>query len=745
MKAKPSIPKRIIYNLILVLIPVIILLFFEVLLRIFGYGDNLNLFINYPEKPFREYKINNPEIGRKYFQKLEYTRPCNDMFLKEKPENGFRIFVMGSSTVIGFPYSRNLMFSRILHDRLQDSYPGKHIEVVNTAITAINSFTLCDYIDYILKESPDAIIIYAGHNEFYGAFGVGSNESISKYRRLTFLHLDLLSLRLYQLLRNTIAGLNKVFSGKNADQGVHGTLMKRIASNKEIIYHDKVYNTGIELYRKNMGEIIEKANKKGVPVFISDLISNIKDLKPFCSIDAGGNPPAKEMYDKGQEFEKAGDYAQAKEYYYRAKDLDCIRFRASEEINEVIYKLAAQPEVYLVPMKAYFEKRSPNGLIGNNLLTEHVHPNIDGYFLMADAFFSEIAGSQLIGEKISILNYKPSEYYQINWGYTKLDSLHGLHRIKNLSYHWPFQPFDAPYIDYRNIYKPVSLVDSLAFKALISPGYENIDAHEELAEYYDKQQDFYASFKEYYSMVKNNPYIAEYYLKAARSLIKIDDFPLALELLNRSLELQETFFGYYTMGEILLIKGDFTEAVEAFNNASQFVTEKYRQNLLLKQLEAYYFSGQRDKAGKTLEQIRLITPGYKPDFSKLRVQYTQLVPFQVKDQIQLAMNYYRQGNYDSALDEVLKSLHTKETSFGNRLAGEILLRSNDKKAFLYFLKAYPDYKKDLVFLYNLGILYVQNGMIQKAQNTLIEMKQLNPDYQNIPRLERLIQSYNYRR
>ena len=130
-KIKLSPGKKLIYNFILIFIPFLILFLLEILLRIIGFGDNLNLFIDHPDKEFKEYKIVNPLIGKKYFQKLEYTSPPNDIFLKEKPDNEFRIFVIGSSTVIGFPYDYNLMFSRILQERLQDSYPEKSIEVVN--------------------------------------------------------------------------------------------------------------------------------------------------------------------------------------------------------------------------------------------------------------------------------------------------------------------------------------------------------------------------------------------------------------------------------------------------------------------------------------------------------------------------------------------------------------------------------------------------------------------------------------
>jgi hypothetical protein len=175
--SKPKGLKKFIFSVVLICVSIVILFILEFFLRIVGYGDNYRLFLDFPGKEFREYRYINPEIGKKYFQKLDYNRPCGDMFLKKKPENGFRIFVLGSSTVLGFPYDQNLIFSRILQERLQDCYPEKKIEVINTALTAINSYTLLDYMDDVLKEDPDAILIYAGHNEFYGRWVLGQLKS----------------------------------------------------------------------------------------------------------------------------------------------------------------------------------------------------------------------------------------------------------------------------------------------------------------------------------------------------------------------------------------------------------------------------------------------------------------------------------------------------------------------------------------------------------------------------------------
>jgi len=720
--------KRFLYNtLLLVVIPVILLFMMEIFLRIIHYGDHVDLFVDFPGKEIQPHKIINPVIGRKYFQKLEYTKPCHDMFLKEKPENGFRIFVLGSSTVLGFPYDENLMFTRILQERLQDSYPERQIEVVNTAFTAINSFTLLDFIGDVLKEEPDAILIYAGQNEFYGALGLGSVEKTYPGRGLTMLHLDLLSFRLYQLLRNTLHGITSAIAGDEKDKGVKGTLMKVIAENKEIPYKGELYNKVINRYEKNMDRLLKKTKRRNVPVFISELVSNIRDIRPFGSAASADYPLAIELYDKARQSEKAGDFEKARTEYYLAKDLDCIRFRASEEANEVISKLAREYGATLVPMKtSFFEEVSPHGIIGNNLMTEHVHPNIDGYFLMADAFFYALAESKILGEKLNIVNYRKSAYYRNNWGFTELDSLLGMHRVNALKYYWPYQPYDAPFVDYRNIYKPVSKIDSLAFNIIRLPDYRTSEAHLAMAAYHIEQKDFYNAFREYHAAISCNPYQVKDYLEAADCLIKINDIPLAIEFLDKSLALLQTFNGYFRKGELMIMKGDYTAAVEALNKARELDTLHRNTVIILSKLyEAYYFSGDERNSSAMLKTLKITDPGFQVRLPEKKIGYVFYVPVQVEAQIRKAIDLINQGNDTVALELLLRSLEIRETSIANRVAGSILMGKNDKNAILYYLRAYPDYSKDIDFLLELGILYLQRGVKDKAREVLDEMKKLD--------------------
>ena len=108
---------------------------------------------------------------------------------------------------------------------------------------------------------------------------------------------------------------------------------------------------------------------------------------------------------------------------------------------------------------------------------------------------------------------------------------------------------------------------------------------------------------------------------------------------------------------------------------------------------------------------------------------------QVEKQIQDAMNLYKQHKFEPALKKFLKSLEIKETALANRYVGDILFLNNDSDAIFYYLKAYPDYKRNPDFLNNLGILYLQMNKPNKAAHILQEIKSIDPNYPTIKSLE----------
>lgn len=728
-----------IFKLILILIPVLILLGFEGILRLARYGDNLHLFIQNPMEGYENYMIVNPEIGKKYFQKLEYTAPANDIFLKEKPENSFRVFVMGSSTVYGFPYNRNLMFSRILHKELEDAYLNKKIEVVNTSITAINSFTLLDFTDEILDYKPDAILIYAGHNEFYGAFGIGSNETMSRNRVLTRLHVALLDFKIYQLLRNIIGGV----SGKIAGKGdVHGTLMKRIVADKDILLHSEKYNIAMKRYKENMGEILQKASKQSVPVFLSEVVCNINGMEPFNSIPSDSLEAAIEVYKKAEMACQNEDYDKALNLFYRAKDLDCIRFRASEDVNRIINELADEYKVYKVGMLSCFQSHSPNRLIGNNLMTEHVHPNIDGNFLMAEAFLKEIINSELLGDKGNVAEIN-SAYYKRNWGYTELDSLYANHAVNLLKGFWPFVLDPNKEYNYKLLYKPKSYLDSLAFAVVGNNELILSDVRLELARNYEKSGRIEKAFREYEALLRTNPYVAVNYRDAANCLVQLSDLPLALKYFQKSLEFEDSYFARYRIGEIYFMMGDYERAVQSFEKAFPLTPDDKKVNVLVKSYMAFVYGNKPEQAKAAENELRRINATQYLNIPPKTYVYSNYVPFQTRSEVNRAKDLIKENKYEEALQILESSLSIYDSHIANRIIGEIYYhQKNPEKAFLYLSKVYDQFKFDPEFLTEYSRLSVEWNKMKVVNETLNQLKKVDPRNENIKALETIISQSN---
>src|ERR1035437_6329784 len=99
------------------LVPVLLLILLEAALRLFGYGHNTDLFIKY-EKDDRFLQVN-PRAADKFFTDTANTTSGGvEMFTINKSPDTFRIFVLGESTTIGYPYFHNAAFHRWLQFRL---------------------------------------------------------------------------------------------------------------------------------------------------------------------------------------------------------------------------------------------------------------------------------------------------------------------------------------------------------------------------------------------------------------------------------------------------------------------------------------------------------------------------------------------------------------------------------------------------------------------------------------------------
>ena len=444
--------KKILFKIIAAALPIILILLVEVVLRLFGYGEGYQLFNRVRGENGVEYLVVNPNLSKKYFKDTDFKADSqSDLFLRQKTDSTFRVFVQGASTVVGYPFYRGASFPRLLKHRLSRTFPEKNVEVVNTGITAVNSYTLWDVTDKIIDQKPDLVIIYAGHNEYYGALGVGSSASVGSHPVLVRSYLKLKNLRFFQLIENALTGLMGT-GAQNKKSVTETTLMEVMAKEQEIPLNSEAFVAGISQFEGNLKRILDKYERHGIPVILSTLVSNEKDVKPFISDDLDkenfvesiekNKPDVHELAQKNAEaayilgqhyLERNPD--SAKKYLHLAKELDLLRFRAPEKINEVIMQQAHERKLPLVDMKNIFESKVPNGILGDELVAEHVHPNVEGYFVMADAFYEKVKALNLLENWEHYVTYEEA-FDDIP--VTQIDSLKGKLAVEILKQSWPY-------------------------------------------------------------------------------------------------------------------------------------------------------------------------------------------------------------------------------------------------------------------------------------------------------------------
>jgi tetratricopeptide (TPR) repeat protein len=422
------------FYVVLVLIPFAVVILLELGLRVFNYGRVYDQWVQMGEGRLTL----NPDIAFRYFYNSDKVPSANHNYFDEvKKKNSYRVFVMGGSSAAGFPYTPNGAFSRYIKKRLQLIYPHKNIEVVNIAMSAINSYALRDMMSSVLDEQPDLIIIYAGHNEYYGALGVGSVETLGDTRFIVNTVIWLNQFKTFELVRDLI----KTFSGFFSEPVKQdGTLMARMSQRNLIPFNSEKYFAGLYQFEGNLFDILKMAKEENVPVILGLLVSNLKDQKPFESIKDGSFPPADSMFDLGNKNLLEGNIAVADSLFRLAKDLDALRWRAPEEMNKIISNLANKFGYPVVKLDSEYNAESISGIVGDDLITDHLHPNLRGFQIIG----REIVNAGL-AEGIFPIYHKNNLSFEIqdsitlsNYEFTDLDSTIALYQIIILKSDWPY-------------------------------------------------------------------------------------------------------------------------------------------------------------------------------------------------------------------------------------------------------------------------------------------------------------------
>jgi tetratricopeptide (TPR) repeat protein len=640
--------KKLIFIAVTLFLPVLLVCLLELVLRVSGYGPDLSLCTKTTVRGVDYYAMNGGVHARyfsgRFFGGVNLTgNPEPEFFVMPKPVNTYRIFCLGGSTTAGYPFGVLGSFSQFLQDRLQKIFPDKNVEVIDFGITATNSFTVLDMARDAMEYQPDLIIVYDGHNEFYGALGIASRESAGRIRALGLAYMRLTHLKTFLLFNDVIDRIRSVFtSSSSAD--FSGTAMERLAKGRTIAYGSALYESGLEWYKENMNETARICRDHHVPVIFSSQVSNIRDLPPFVSefsdaataeqrrvfaseYDAGMNDMTKgdatgalvhfraainadstradARYQAARCLESTGDDENAHKGYLAARDLDQLRFRQSTDFNNAVNAMSGT-NVFVCDCESSFTKLSPHGSVGNDLILEHLHPTLYGYFLLAKAYARTMKEHGLAGSA-SEWNARDTVSDPMLWSgkvISPLDEAIAARRIAILTSSWPFVQGPST----RIVPMPAGPIETIA-KDVVEKKITWERGMVTAAEYYASQGKVNEAESCYRSLIVHTPFTYSPYLRLGELLFGQGKEAEGSRVLKQSLEFDPSHQAYQRLGRFAYDHHQFDEAIGMLDRSKQLagsVDERTEASLGL--ALTYYQKGDLNQAKAEAEYILTFNP-----------------------------------------------------------------------------------------------------------------------------------------
>ncbi len=416
-----------------VLVPILTLGVLEWALRLAGFGYDTSFFVT-RRISGKEFLVNNDSFVLRFFPPEKVRQPRPIMMEADKPTNVCRIFVMGESAALGDP-DPAYGAGRFLQVLLRERFPALHFEIVNVAITAINSHAIVPIARECARRQGDLWIIYMGNNEMVGPFGAasvfGAQAPPWPWVRLS------LALQRTRLGQGLMA-LGRRFQEKKPSTSSWGGLemfresrVRPDDPRKEIVYRN---------FQRNLDDILRAGLDSGAKILLNTVAVNLRDCPPLASVSSvhlspGQQTQSDQFYTNGCKFEQehqfseaANSFAQAatmdpvradaqfhwaqsllgmnnlveaRQHFSLARDLDALPVRTDSRINHIIREAAqkwAGPGLVLLDTPSLLGSNGEGGICGEETFYEHVHFNLDGNYRLARVWAEQV--EELLPSKV---------------------------------------------------------------------------------------------------------------------------------------------------------------------------------------------------------------------------------------------------------------------------------------------------------------------------------------------------------
>lgn len=153
-------------------VPALLLGLAEGAFRLAGYGHPTSFFVASPHHE-NGALIENAKFAWRFLPPTLARASQPTLLRREKASATTRVFMFGESAAEGDPEPAFGM-PRLLEVLLEGRFPGRDFEVINAAVTAINSHAILPIARECAGLDGDFWVLYIGHNEVMGPFGAGT-------------------------------------------------------------------------------------------------------------------------------------------------------------------------------------------------------------------------------------------------------------------------------------------------------------------------------------------------------------------------------------------------------------------------------------------------------------------------------------------------------------------------------------------------------------------------------------------
>jgi hypothetical protein len=370
-----------------------------------------------------ELRAGPPRLGTEDVRfRTEFPGPADDREVN--------LVVLGESSAEGVPYHPWLSIGKIVAWRLEQILPNRrvHLEILATSGDTLQG--QCEKLARLTRR-PDALIVYSGHNEFSARFPW--SRSVEHY-------LDRRPSPAWQALTGSIERTSMVCGliRRAADKCRIAIPPPRQTSRPLVdvpVYTPAEYGALLADFRRRLESLVRHAGRIGaIPILIvppgndagfepnrsflpaattyrdreeferafqdarrlelSDPDASIERYRALLARQPGF---AAAHYRLARLLERAGGRGEAYRHDIAARDHDGLPMRCPTPFQDAYRRVAERYPCILIDAQSYFHAIGRDGLLGDDLFHDMMHPSIRGQIALAQAVLQGLHARRAFG------------------------------------------------------------------------------------------------------------------------------------------------------------------------------------------------------------------------------------------------------------------------------------------------------------------------------------------------------------